>query len=130
MFKQDDYDAAFREVDVLITPTTPFAAPKHATNQSPAKRLSAALGLTFNTSPMDATGHPAISIPVGFVSPEDDGCVKLPVGMQIIGPKFGESLLLEVAGSWEKENDWKSIVQATANGASSCPLQGVNNMQV
>lgn len=104
---QDIYDTSFKDVDVLITPTTPFAAPKHATDQGPKERLSSALGLTFNTSPFDATGHPAISIPVGFVASKDDPCIQLPVGMQIIGPKFSESLLFKVAGSWEKVNDWK-----------------------
>lgn len=94
---------------MLITPTTPFTAPRHATeDQGPAERLQNALGLTFNTSPFDATGHPAISIPVGFVRARDDPSIELPVGMQVIGPKFGESLLFKVTGSWEKCYDWKN----------------------
>lgn len=104
---KDEYDRAFKDFDVLITPTTPFAAPRHALYDRPDARLSAAIGLTFNTSPLDATGHPAISIPVGFVLAPDDANVRLPVGMQLIGPKFGELLLLQVAGSWEYANNWK-----------------------
>ena len=93
---------------MLITPTTPFAAPRHHQSESgPSERLDKALPITFNTSPFDATGHPAISIPVGFVAAEDDPAIKLPVGMQIIGPKFGEDLLFRVSGSWEKRFDWK-----------------------
>lgn len=93
---------------MLITPTTPFAAPRHARDdEGPAVRLANALGLTFNTSPFDATGHPAISIPVGFVPAQDNPSVRLPVGMQIVGPKFGESVLFRVAGSWEHCHDWK-----------------------
>lgn len=106
---QDDYDAAFERFDILITPTTPFAAPKHAYHQEPRKRLSDALGLTFNTSPLDATGHPAMSIPVGFVPAKDDSNVKLPVGMQLIGRKMDELLMLKVASCWEKAYDWKQM---------------------
>lgn len=98
---QDDYDAAFQEFDILVTPTTPFAAPKHATHENPVDRLSSALGLTFNTSPLDATGHPAISIPVGFVPAKDDPSIKLPVGMQLIGRQFGELDLLKASAAWE-----------------------------
>lgn len=78
-------------------------------HQNPVDRLSSAKGLTFNTSPLNATGHPAISIPVGFVSAKDDVAVKLPVGMQLIGPKFSESCILKVAASWEKANNWEGI---------------------
>lgn len=107
---QEQYDECLQRYDVLITPTTPFAAPRHHTAQvPPAERLAKALPITFNTSPLDATGHPAISVPVGFVPAREDPTVRLPVGMQIIGPKFGEDLLLKVAGSWEKHFDWKEI---------------------
>jgi amidase len=101
---------------VLVTPTTPFAAQRHAEeDEGPAERLGKALGLTFNTSPFDATGHPAISIPVGLVPARDNPSIKLPVGMQIIGPKFGEGLLFKVAGSWEECNDWKKNLVNTGN---------------
>ena len=90
-------------------PTTPFAAPQHTRpEQGPAEKLENALGLTFNTSPFDLTGHPAISIPIGFVPSKETRSIQLPVGMQIIGPKFGENLLFRVARSWEINNDWQS----------------------
>lgn len=106
--KQDNYNTALQNVDILVMPTLPFAAPKHNVLDKPLDIISSTLGMTANTSPYDATGHPAISIPVGFVPAKDDASVKLPVGMMLVGRKFEEVLLLQVAGAWEKGCDWKS----------------------
>ena len=46
--------------------------------------------ITFNTAPFNVTGHPALSINAGF----SDG---LPVGMMIVGRKFDEATVLNVA---------------------------------
>ena len=51
-----------------------------------------------NTSPFDVTGHPALSINAGF----SDG---LPVGMMIVGRKFDEATVLNVAYAYEKIRD-------------------------
>ena len=53
-----------------------------------------------NTSPFDVTGHPALSINAGF----SDG---LPVGMMIVGRKFDEATVLNVAYAYEKIRDAK-----------------------
>jgi Asp-tRNA(Asn)/Glu-tRNA(Gln) amidotransferase A subunit family amidase len=47
---------------------------------------------------------------VSLIDAKDDAKVKLPVGMHLIGPKYSESLLLNVAGSWERANDWKMVL--------------------
>lgn len=54
-----------------------------------------------------ASGHPALSIPVGFSPAIEDPSVLLPVGLQIVGRKFDELLLLKIAASWEKKYNWK-----------------------
>jgi aspartyl-tRNA(Asn)/glutamyl-tRNA(Gln) amidotransferase subunit A len=46
---------------------------------------------------------PAMSIPCGFVE-------GLPVGLQIIGPHFGEAKLLNVAHIYQRETDWHTRV--------------------
>jgi Asp-tRNA(Asn)/Glu-tRNA(Gln) amidotransferase A subunit family amidase len=45
------------------------------------------------------TGHPVVNVPAGMV----DG---LPVGMQIVGPRYAESELLDIAALFERENPW------------------------
>ena len=48
-----------------------------------------------NAQPFNVSGHPAISINAGF----SDG---LPVGMMIVGRRFDEETVLNVAYAWEK----------------------------
>ncbi len=55
------------------------------------------------------TGHPALSLPVGFSPASEDPSVKLPVGMQIIGRKFRDIDCLKVAAAWERAFDWKTL---------------------
>ena len=51
-----------------------------------------------NTCPFNLTGHPALSINAGFSA-------GLPVGMMIVGRKFDESTVLNVAFAYEKMRD-------------------------
>jgi aspartyl-tRNA(Asn)/glutamyl-tRNA(Gln) amidotransferase subunit A len=53
-----------------------------------------------NTQPFDVFGLPAISIPCGFTR---DG---LPIGLQITGPRFGESPVLALAHAYQQVTDW------------------------
>ncbi|KAL8283253.1 hypothetical protein RQP46_006031 [Phenoliferia psychrophenolica] len=107
---KDEYDAALAKYDVLITPTVPWItktlAPASATVL---ETFSKSHGLTVNTNPFNLTGHPALSLPVGFLSPIDAPTVKLPVGMQIVGKWFDEATVYRVAQSWEDSNDWKTF---------------------
>ena len=56
-----------------------------------------------------ASGHPALSIPVGFSPAIEDPSVQLPVGLQLVGKKFDDVLLLKISASFEKHYDWKSL---------------------
>jgi len=63
-----------------------------------------------NTSPFNSTGHPALTIPVGFVPAQDDKKVRLPTGLQIVGKKYiGEIECFKVGAAWEKAFDWKTM---------------------
>jgi amidase len=92
----------------------------------PLERLSRNVGLVGNTAPYDSnmfiqrlsklsltvstgTGHPALTIPVGFVPATDDKEVKLPAGLQIVGKKFAEIDCLKVGAAWESAYDWKAM---------------------
>ena len=85
---QQDFDAAFESVDVLASPTMPV--PPFERGESLDDPLQMYLA-DANTTPVNLANLPAISVPVG----ETDG---LPVGLQFVGPAFGEKTIIR-AGS-------------------------------
>jgi aspartyl-tRNA(Asn)/glutamyl-tRNA(Gln) amidotransferase subunit A len=97
-----DFDAAFAEVDFVVTPTSPSVA--FGLGEKTADPLAMYLN-DFFTVPMSLAGIPAISIPAGLAAPEsvkegEDGPL-LPVGFQIAAPAFAEQKLLEAAHALE-----------------------------
>ena len=60
-------------------------------------------GSVFNTEPVNLTGHPAITLPAGLLA---NG---LPFGLQVIGPRFGDSMLLDLAERWETARPWSLV---------------------
>ncbi|KAF8518546.1 amidase signature domain-containing protein [Hysterangium stoloniferum] len=101
-----DYDAALSEVDILIMPTTPWVAKvMPPPNASPLTHFSEARGLPF-----DHTGHPALSIPCGVLSPpEGPETLKLPVGMQLVSKHHHELPLYRAGLAWSEAFDWKNV---------------------
>ena len=91
-------DEIFEAYDVLITPTTPLKAIK-LTESSRAGSWEGrgSIEMNRNTCPLNVTGFPALSVPCGF------GANGLPIGMQLIGRRFRESLLFQVAAQVERE---------------------------
>lgn len=86
-----DFAAAFKKVDLILTPTTPTPAFKlGAQNGDP---LAMYLDDIF-VSGASLAGLPAISVPAGTVSEEGKD---LPIGVQLIGPRLQEGLLVEAA---------------------------------
>ncbi|KAJ0164807.1 Amidase [Colletotrichum tanaceti] len=104
----DAYQGAFETYDAIITPTTPFVAPRHGSRESVLGSFEPTIGLTTNTAVFNVTGHPAMSIPVGFLPALDDAHVLLPVGMQIVGGLWQEKKVLEIGHAWETNFDWKN----------------------
>ena len=88
-----DFAEAYKQVDVLLTPTTPTAA--FAIGEKIDDPLSMYLNDVF-TVPVNLAGLPGISIPAGLSS---EG---LPLGLQLIGRTFDEETLLRVAGVLEE----------------------------
>ncbi len=93
----EDFATAFERFDYLLTPTSPTVAFELGarTERPLAMYLS-----DYCTVPMSLAGIPAISIPAGLAEP-DGGGPELPVGLQICGPAFGESGLLDAAYALE-----------------------------
>jgi amidase len=90
------YDAALADVDLLLMPTTPMAATKlPGPDASRAEIVGRAFEMIGNTAPTCATGHPAISVPVGKTS---DG---RPIGAMLIARHFDETTLYRAAAALE-----------------------------
>ncbi len=94
---KQDFDRAFEEVDVLISPTSPTTAFKIGDKTT--DPLSMYL-LDLMTIPVNLAGLPGISIPCGF-----DGR-GLPIGMQLIGNVLREDLLFHTAYAYEQATEW------------------------
>ena len=84
----DEMDAAFSEADALLTPTTPTTAFKLGAITDPLEMYKA----DVFTIPANLAGIPAISIPAGT---DSQG---LPIGLQLMGPRFGDADLVSTAG--------------------------------
>jgi aspartyl-tRNA(Asn)/glutamyl-tRNA(Gln) amidotransferase subunit A len=98
-----DFRQALDRVDVIVGPTMPITAWKAGTwsvktEDREENALSASWRYTF---PYNLTGLPAISVPCGF---DRRG---LPIGLQIAGRPFDETMVLRVADAYERMHDWK-----------------------
>ncbi|KAF2430165.1 amidase signature enzyme [Tothia fuscella] len=95
------YDAALEKYDVLIMPCNPRVGSKHPTyDMSVAEKMAPSIGGTLNTCGFNISGHPALSMPIGFTDVHD-GSGKLPVAMQIVGRRFDEETIFKAAAAWE-----------------------------
>ncbi len=94
---KNDFDEAFKEVDVIVTPTSPTAAFRIGDKIS--DPLQMYLTDIFTIS-VNLAGVPALSCPCGYTSGG------LPVGLQVIGRPFDEETILRVAHAYEESTDW------------------------
>ena len=109
----EDFRNAFKEVDVIVTPTTPVTAwgldeDSVRTGEDDESVLSAAWRLTY---PFNLTGLPAITVPCGV---DSNG---LPIGLQIAARPFAEASILCVARAYEQAHDWKDRAWVPAGSA-------------
>jgi aspartyl-tRNA(Asn)/glutamyl-tRNA(Gln) amidotransferase subunit A len=97
-----DFKEAFAKVDVVISPVSPtpaFRVGAHA-NDPVAMYLEDAF--------MDGAvmaGIPALSVQCGFSKPQE-GIPALPIGLQMMGPQWGEATLLSAAHAYQCATDW------------------------
>ena len=97
-----DYAAAFTRCDVIASPTSPV--PGWRLGEKLDDPLAMYLSDVF-TIGANLAGLPAISIPAGF-SPATELRPALPIGLQLIGPRLGEPVVLRVAAAHEAATDW------------------------
>jgi aspartyl-tRNA(Asn)/glutamyl-tRNA(Gln) amidotransferase subunit A len=121
----NEFAEVFKKVDVLLTPTQPNVAPKSGIAQDDPIFAYIADRLAVNCN---LAGLPAISVPCGFARPSqspspsrrsDEALAKLdeerldlpsmdglPVGLQIIGPQWGEQKIFNVGYAYQQVTDW------------------------
>jgi aspartyl-tRNA(Asn)/glutamyl-tRNA(Gln) amidotransferase subunit A len=92
----EEYLSVLKNVDVIAGPSAPNTA--FVLNDDSKSVTDMYMEDVF-TIGANLAGLPAISVPAGLV----DG---LPVGMQLIGPRFGEAQLLNIAHQFQKRTDW------------------------
>ncbi|MCB0064746.1 MAG: Asp-tRNA(Asn)/Glu-tRNA(Gln) amidotransferase subunit GatA [Caldilineaceae bacterium] len=94
---KQDFDEAFKKVDVIACPVTPTTAfPLGAKTDNPLEMyLSDILTIAVNLA-----GNCGISVPCGFDSNN------LPIGLQLIGPHLGEEVILRTAHAYEQATEW------------------------
>jgi len=97
----------FRQVDVVVTPTVPVAAPRISELEAlgiNALRPFETRYLLRNTSPFSVLYWPSVSVPCGF---QRQG---LPVGLQISGKPGADATVLRVAHAYQQATDWHKRV--------------------
>lgn len=89
---------AFRDIDILISPTTPFPAPKLGQARITVDGVEVPVRGTLGrfTSPISFIGLPAMSVPVRDAGP-------LPIGVQLIAPAHADDTVLRAAHHLERE---------------------------
>lgn len=92
---KQDFEKAFESFDFLVTPTSPTAA--FPLGEKTGDPLSMYLS-DVCTIPANMAGIPALSLPCGLAGGK-------PVGMQLLGPPFGEGILLRAAYAFEQHTE-------------------------
>jgi len=93
---KQDFDAAFKKVDIIASPTSPSPAFKFGEKQSDPVEMYLE---DIYTIAVNLAGLPGMSVPAGLVN-------DMPVGLQLIGNYFDESRLLNVAHQYQTVTDW------------------------
>ena len=92
----------FERFDLLVTPTVPYDPPpaKGPFPQETEGRRQVRVSVASFTIPFNLSWHPAASVRVGLSQ------AGLPVGMQIVGPRHRDDLVLQAARAFERERPW------------------------
>jgi aspartyl-tRNA(Asn)/glutamyl-tRNA(Gln) amidotransferase subunit A len=97
---KEDFDAAFKKCDIILTPTTP--EPAFNIGEKIKDPLSMYLSDIF-TIPANLAGVPAITLPCGY------SCLGMPIGLQFMARHFDEELLIRAAFTYEQNINWKKV---------------------
>ena len=94
-----DFTEAFKTCDVIMGPTAPSVAFRFGEKSADPVQMYLS---DIYTIAVNLAGLPGMSIPCGF------GSAGMPVGLQLIGPWFGEAKMLNVAHQYQQATDWQT----------------------
>jgi aspartyl-tRNA(Asn)/glutamyl-tRNA(Gln) amidotransferase subunit A len=92
---KEDFDKAFKKVDVIVAPSSPTPPFKLGEKPEPLKMYLSDVLLC----PVNLAGVPSLNVPCGFTG-------GLPVGIQIIGRPFSEGVLFKVGYAYEQATNY------------------------
>ncbi len=97
-----DFDRAFERVDAIAAPATTVVAPRIGETELVVRgeKIPLRTAVVNTNRPANFTGHPTIALPCGFAKSG------LPIGLQLIAPRWQESKLLAIAHAYEQATDW------------------------
>ncbi len=99
----NEFTEVFKQVDLLMCPSTPSVA--QSLGKAANDPLFGYIADQLNI-PGSLAGLPALSVPCGFTKPGDGASVDLPVGLQIIGPQWGEQKVFNAGSAYQQATDW------------------------
>ena len=104
-----DFDDAFAAgVDAVVSPTSPWPAFRLG------EKVDDPLAMYLNdiyTVPVNLAGLPGISVPCGFID-------SLPVGLQVLAPRFQDARVFQVANAYQRATDWHATRSPLADAAA------------
>jgi aspartyl-tRNA(Asn)/glutamyl-tRNA(Gln) amidotransferase subunit A len=108
-----EVDRVLSDVDVLVMPTVAFSAP--LISELDDDGFSSRLLTLLNTPFWNFTGHPALSVPMGFST------TGMPLGLQIVGRAFDEAAVLKVGAAFQAVTDWHLARPILPDGPNAQP---------
>lgn len=97
----EDFDNVFGDVDAILAPVSPTPAFKLGEKTNDPLKMYLA---DIFTAPANLAGLPGLAIPAGFSK------TKLPLGFQLLGPRFSEPVLFALGKLYEEESGYKPIL--------------------
>jgi aspartyl-tRNA(Asn)/glutamyl-tRNA(Gln) amidotransferase subunit A len=94
---REDFDNAFAEVDAILAPVSPTPAFKIGEKANDPLQMYLE---DIYTVAANLAGIPGLALPCGFTKSG------LPLGFQLLGPRFGEDTLFDLGEMYQKETDW------------------------
>jgi len=96
-------DALLNDVDIILAPVQPYAAPTHDQLANLAQDPDANRHLIQFTAPFNVTGHPCLSFPIGHTDN------KMPIGGQFIGRKGGDATVCRAGIAVQEVSNWHRL---------------------